>query len=127
MGIKKGTRFSDEHRAKISAALKGVKHTKERIENAPRGESHKKWKGGRRLLRGYIRILSPNHPFSSLDGYVFEHRLVMEAHIGRHLLPNEIVHHINGNHSDNRIENLMLFSKTGEHTRWHRENKKING
>ena len=77
------------------------------------------WKGGRTGGNGkYIYILKPKHPFSIKDGYVCEHRLIIEKKIGRYLLSNEIVHHINDIKDDNRIKNLKLMEKK-EHDKFH--------
>lgn len=37
----------------------------------------------------------------------------MEQHLGRHLLSNEYVHHIDFNKQNNRIENLFVFKSDG--------------
>ena len=85
-----------------------------------RGENHPMWQGGRiEEEDGYIMIHCPEHPHANNKGYVFEHRLVMEATVGRYLLPTEVVHHIDENRSNNLIENLRLYSSNGEHLAGH--------
>jgi len=120
---KMGRPVSQETRARISAWQLGRKLSPEHCANmsaANRGERNPNWKGGRkRTGDGYILVWSPNHPHHNCLGYVLEHRLVMEAFLGRQLLPTEVVHHINEIRDDNRIENLMRFDSKGEHRRHH--------
>ena len=79
------------------------------------GERHPFWKGGRVLNpHGYVQVLVPyDHPYASMrlaNGYVLEHRLVMAEHLGRPLSPHETVHHVDGDKTHNRIENLELHA-----------------
>lgn len=81
-----------------------------------KGEGNPHWKGGKVLVDGYIYIYSPTHPHKTKDGYVVEHRLVMEKKIGRLLEKREVVHHIDGDKSNNLIKNLVLCKSTGKHS-----------
>ena|SRR3990167_4474110 len=126
--------LTSEGRKRISEANKGKKRSEEFKRNlsiARKGvlkkDKHWMWHGGRYVTGGgYIFIHSPNHPYKTNGYYVLEHRLVMEKKIGRYLLSKEMVHHINHNPSDNRIENLMLLSPA-QHNTIHFKGRKRNG
>jgi len=77
------------------------------------------WKGGRQLTKGYIQVkLEPSDPFfvmANRRGYVFEHRLIMARHLGRHLECWEIVHHKDKNPGNNSFLNLEILPNQTAH------------
>lgn len=86
------------------------------------GKDHPMYRDGRiKTADGYIYVVCRDHPYKIKNGRVFEHRLVMEKKIGRYLKPEEVVHHINEDKSDNRIENLFLFKDDRNHHHFHHE------
>lgn len=73
------------------------------------------WKGGRILDKfGYVHLKDRSHPNADKRGYVSEHRAVMSKFIGRPVGANEVVHHVNGVITDNRLENLELRKRGGK-------------
>jgi hypothetical protein len=59
---------------------------------------------------GYKGIRKLGHPNAQINGVILEHVYIMSCHLGRALTKGENVHHKNGIRSDNRIENLELWS-----------------
>lgn len=84
------------------------------------GNKHWNFKTGRRIDGdGYVKILDRSNPRAK-SGYVLEHILIMEEHLGRQLTKDEVVHHINEVRTDNRLENLELMTRA-EHVSHHND------
>lgn len=93
----------------------GVKH---KFPQWRTGALSANWRGGRIVDQdGYVLVYCVGHPAARkyLPNHVLEHRLVMETHLGRLLLPGEVVHHKNKAKQDNRLENLEVFDSNGKH------------
>lgn len=57
-------------------------------------------------------MIRNKYPYKTINGNKKRiHRHIMEDHLGRSLEPWEHVYHMNGDSSDNRIENLVLIKK----------------
>jgi len=101
----------------MSRVCKDCQYIKRHVRRA---DEHPNWKGGHQIRPdGYISIqLQPSDPYYRMAnerGCVLEHRLTVARTVGRCLLSEEVVHHINGNKSDNRIENLELLPNLASH------------
>jgi hypothetical protein len=78
------------------------------------GKYASRWRGGRtKNETGHVRIPSRN-----ASKFEYEHRAIMQKHLGRKLESWEVVHHKNGIPDDNRIRNLQVMSKR-EHQKLH--------
>jgi len=85
-----------------------------------KGESHPSWKGGKFFDKsGYVMVRMPEHKRQEGRRYVREHIIIAEKMLGRELLDNEVVHHINGDKADNSVGNLKICSSKAEHMKIH--------
>lgn len=99
------------------ASLRDVKMGKRGAQALSRNPN---WKGGRVLAsNGYVLVKVPNHPDADVRGYMYEHRLVAERKLDRRLLPGEIVHHIDGDKTNNSEINLAVYMSIAHHRHEH--------
>ena len=71
----------------------------------------------------YVRITKPEHHRSDKRGIVKRSVLIMEEYLGRSLLLQEEVHHINGIVTDDRIENLELLTRKEHQSKYNNLDK----
>lgn len=91
-----------------------------------RGSKNPKWKGGKTVDgQGRVYLRAPNHPCANAWGYVYRYRLRMERKLGRILGPDEVIHHKDGDCSNDRLRNLELLTNS-THSKLHNSLKPRN-
>lgn len=97
---------------------------RKRMSESKLGEKHNNYKpiGTTRIVTSARKRNSYRQIKIAPLTWRYEHRIVIEAHLGRRLNTSEHIHHVNGDGLDNRLENLMVVDNAT-----HRKLHKIEG
>jgi hypothetical protein len=80
------------------------------------------YKGGTTTQHGYRLVyVGKNHHLADVRGYAYEHRVVAEKLLGRRLSSQEIVHHRDGNRTNNLSSNIVVCKTRFYHKVLHRK------
>lgn len=88
--------------------------------NHPRADRQHRWTDARMISGdGYAKVrVGISHPLADPNGYAYEHIVVWVSSGRRKPISGQILHHVNGVKTDNRIENLEVMTRA-EHNRHH--------
>lgn len=119
-------RYREKQKIKKYGPSAAGRDMRGRHGNHARGSKNARWNSGKlRTAHGYVLVrVAPTHPRAfgpprlTRFKYAYEHDIVMERSLGRHLRKGEVVHHLNGHRDDNRPENLLVKT-VSQHARGH--------
>lgn len=85
-------------------------------KNHSKSETHRKWAARILSSTGYVKIrVGVGHPLADPNGYAYEHLVVWVSCGNPKPREGDVIHHRNGNKTDNRIENLEVMSRSAHH------------
>lgn len=109
-----------------------TKETDKRVEyyrptTFKKGRTHPLKGKKRKFIRckGRLFIYQPDNPCCYRDGYILNSRFKMEKHIKRSLMPTEVIHHIDGDYTNDKMSNLMLLRRN-DHSKLHNQLRRIS-
>jgi hypothetical protein len=114
------------------------RHCSNRRHGHYRQGKHPAWNKGKRSdprkvgsfylnSSGYYEVWIGAHTLPEKSGgYYREHRLMAEVMLCRELLPEEIVHHINGDKTDNTYDNLDVLRDDAHHRNVHNQLERLS-
>lgn len=93
------------------------------------GETNPAWNGGMVLdVHGYLlKKVEKDYPGANCKGYIRNCRYVWQETTGEILKATDVIHHINGIRSDDKIENLQKYASHSEHIRIAHNGKTARG
>jgi len=121
--VLRGSRYHASRASCVSPPGHGVAFQGLDMPSEGNKRSHN-WKGGKTITsHGYVAVwVGSDHHLAIIgDGYAYEHRLVAEEKLGRRLRKGEIVHHVDGDKTNNDPENLAVLPGTSHHKLAHRK------
>lgn len=85
-----------------------------------KGSDHYRWNAGDIISKhGYVRVrVGTGHPLADRNGYAYEHHVVWREAGNPHPKKNQVIHHRNGDKTDNRLDNLEIMTRL-EHAKEH--------
>lgn len=107
-----GIPLSEEHKRSLSLAKTGIK-----------GDEHNSWTGGKHVSNKRVFIYAPDHLGGKNGIYIQESILVAEKVLGKYLPNGTIIHHIDGNPSNNESKNLVICEDKKYHNILHRRKR----
>ena len=112
---------SRERRAKsLGIRVEDLRDGRGRHGNHAKGKMSHRWNTGKIIsCEGYVKVrVGKEHPFADSNGYAYEHLIVWASCGKPKPREDQILHHRNGDKTDNRVENLEIMQRA-DHSRLH--------